>query len=372
MATAERTDFIDRLRVLLTVLVILHHTAITYDGSGGWFYRELRDPGTPSSLLLTLFCAVNQSFFMGMFFLLAGYITPASLARKGARAFVRDRLVRLGLPLLVFGFVLGPLTVALAGVPAGRGVADTWLGLLGQGSFVIGPLWFAWALLIFSLTFVGWQLVWPKPALDPARALPSSAVWLAAAIVVGAAALALRQVVPVGQDVLGLQLGYFASYTFFFVLGAVAWQHRWLERVDRRQAVQWGWVTLATLPLLFVAAALAGALEGRPVNFSGGLGMAAVVYAFWEPLVAWGIIAGLLAVFRARFNRPSAHWQAWGGQAYGAFIVHAPIVVALAVASASWQLPPLVKFAVVGSGVVVASFVVAALLLRLPGVRRII
>jgi surface polysaccharide O-acyltransferase-like enzyme len=372
MAATERTDFIDRLRVMLTVLVILHHAAITYGGSGGWFYREVRDPATASSLLLTMFCAVNQAFFMGMFFLLAGYFTPASLARKGSRAFVRDRVVRLGLPLLFFGFVLGPLTVALAGVPAGRGVADAWLGLLAGGAFVIGPLWFAWALLIFSLAFVGWRLVRPEPAPDPERALPSSMVWLPAAIAVGAAALALRQVVPVGQDMFGLQLGYFASYVFLFGLGAMAWRYRWLERVDRRQAVQWGWVTLATMPMLFVTAALTGALDGRPVNFNGGLGMPAVVYAFWEPLVAWGLIAGLLVVFRNRFNRPSAHWQAWSGQAYGAFIVHAPIMVALAVASANWPLPPLVKLAVIGSAGVVASFIVAAMLLKVPGARRVL
>jgi surface polysaccharide O-acyltransferase-like enzyme len=152
----------------------------------------------------------------------------------------------------------------------------------------------------------------------------------------------------------------------------MAWRHRWLERVDRWQAVQWGWVTLATTPMLFAAAAAAGAQDGRPVNFNGGLGMPAVVYAFWEPLVAWGIIAGLLVIFRERFNRPSAHWQAWSGQAYGAFIVHAPIMVALAVASADWPLPPLVKFAVIGSAGVVASFIVAAMLLKVPGARRVL
>ncbi|MCU0922351.1 MAG: hypothetical protein MUF08_10015, partial [Burkholderiaceae bacterium] len=63
--TAQRTFFIDRLRVLLTVLVILHHTAITYGGSGGWFYREVRDGGTPTSLLLTVFCAAFRSLDQG-------------------------------------------------------------------------------------------------------------------------------------------------------------------------------------------------------------------------------------------------------------------------------------------------------------------
>lgn len=148
--TTGRTFFIDRLRVVLTALVILHHTAITCGGSGGWFYREVRDGGTPTSLLLTVFCAINQSFFMGMFFLLAGYFTPASLARKGVRKFLQERLLRLGVPLLIFGFVLGPLAVAPAGVPAGRPWGPQWLGQLSQGSFVIGPLWFAWALLLFT------------------------------------------------------------------------------------------------------------------------------------------------------------------------------------------------------------------------------
>lgn len=115
---SQRTYFIDRLRVVLTALVVIHHTAITYGGSGGWFYREVSDAGTPSSLLLTVLCAVNQAFFMGMFFLFAGYFTPAALQRKGARQFVQERLVRLGIPLLVFGFLLGPLAVALAEAPA--------------------------------------------------------------------------------------------------------------------------------------------------------------------------------------------------------------------------------------------------------------
>jgi fucose 4-O-acetylase-like acetyltransferase len=116
----SRLGFIDRLRTVLTVLVIAHHTAITYGGSGGWFYREVADGGTPTSLVFTLFCSVNQAFFMGFFFLLAGYFSPPALAAKGLRRFVADRLLRLGLPLLAFGFLLGPLAVALAGIQQGR------------------------------------------------------------------------------------------------------------------------------------------------------------------------------------------------------------------------------------------------------------
>lgn len=361
---AGRTHFLDRLKVVLTVWVILHHTAITYGGNGGWFYRELPTSGSASSLVLTLFCAVNQAFFMGAFFLLAGYFTPPALAHKGAWHFVQDRLRRLGLPVLVFGLLLGPLTVALAGWRTGRPPS------LGQ--FVLGPLWFAWALVCFSLAYVAWRRLRPAPPDIPDRPLPGSAAWAVAAIGVGASALALRQVVPVGDSVWGLQLGYFASYIFLFALGCVAQRHRWLERVDRQQALRWRRISLLAIPVLPLVAALYGGLQGRAVNFNGGMGWPAVVYALWEPWVAWGLIAWLLVLFRERFNTASARWQRLAAQAYAAFILHSPVLVAVSVALSALALPALLKFVLVGACASVLSFAIAGGLLRVPGVRRLL
>src|SRR5580698_5073364 len=111
---AQRDFYIDRLRSVMTVLVILHHTAITYGAPGGWFWTELKPSGTPASLLLTLFVTTNQAYFMGFFFFLAGYFTPASLERKGYGRFLGDRLIRMRLPLLAFIIILAPLTVGIA------------------------------------------------------------------------------------------------------------------------------------------------------------------------------------------------------------------------------------------------------------------
>ena len=32
--------YIDRLKVILTVLVVLHHSFITYGATGGWYYVQ--------------------------------------------------------------------------------------------------------------------------------------------------------------------------------------------------------------------------------------------------------------------------------------------------------------------------------------------
>src|SRR5215475_13190314 len=115
-----RNGGIDALRAAVTLLVVFHHTAITYGAIGGWYYREI-DPSTKSlgGILLILFCTINQAWFMGLFFLLAGYYTPASYDRHGPAGFARERLLRLGIPLLIYFFLLHPLTVALAATTKG-------------------------------------------------------------------------------------------------------------------------------------------------------------------------------------------------------------------------------------------------------------
>jgi peptidoglycan/LPS O-acetylase OafA/YrhL len=98
---AQRDFYIDRLRVVLTGLVLFHHTAITCAAIGGWFWHEFQPSRTPSSILLILFRTTNQAWFMGCFFLFAGYYTPAALDRKDYGRFILDRLIRLSIPILI-------------------------------------------------------------------------------------------------------------------------------------------------------------------------------------------------------------------------------------------------------------------------------
>ncbi|HTC97159.1 MAG TPA: acyltransferase family protein, partial [Bradyrhizobium sp.] len=116
-----RNGGIDALRAAVTLLVVFHHTAITYGAIGGWYYREI-EPSTKSlgGIVLILFCTINQAWFMGLFFLLAGYFTPPAYDRHGTGGFIRERVIRLGIPLLVYFLLLHPLTDALAQIAKGR------------------------------------------------------------------------------------------------------------------------------------------------------------------------------------------------------------------------------------------------------------
>ncbi|HEY0088195.1 MAG TPA: acyltransferase family protein, partial [Candidatus Lokiarchaeia archaeon] len=90
-----RMLFVDNLRILLTILVLAHHTMITYGAAGGWYYR---DPYTDelTSIILTICVAFNQAFFMGLFFFISAFFVPGSYDRKGPTQFLKDRFIRLG------------------------------------------------------------------------------------------------------------------------------------------------------------------------------------------------------------------------------------------------------------------------------------
>ena len=108
----SRMLFIDNLRILLISMVLVVHLDDTYGAIGSWDYH---DPATNllTGVLLTIPNAIGMASGMGFFFLIAGYFTPGPYDRKGPRSFLRDRLVRLGIPLLLYDLLLHPVASRL-------------------------------------------------------------------------------------------------------------------------------------------------------------------------------------------------------------------------------------------------------------------
>lgn len=372
-----RNAGIDALRAALTILVVLHHTAITYGAIGGWFYREVQPDGTFGSRFLILFCAVNQAFFMGLFFLIAGYFTPTAVTRHGRWAYLKERLVRLGVPLLIFGFVLGPFTIALAATAKDRPFLSTLLQLWSNGRFESGPLWFAQALLLFGAGYLIWTALpigsrRAEVSAPASRVFPSNGVLALAVVATGCMAFALRLLWPVGTQVWGLQLGYFASYIVLFVAGCLASGTNALNQIPPSQRRLWGAVAGLAVPVLPLAIVLAFQIPALQGDANGGWNVPAVVYAFWEPLVAWGIILALLHHFQHRYEKLTPIWSSLSRRAYAVFVIHPPVLVAIALAWRAIPAPHLVKFVATGALTCLVCFWLAGLLLKIPYAKRVI
>src|SRR5438445_7553154 len=96
-----RNASIDRTRTFLTLVVLVHHSVIPYT------YFGHTDPkfwiGFDAVVLAT------DSFFMAMFFFLSGLFVWPGLVRKGPFSYLRDRLLRLGLPFVICAFTIIPI-----------------------------------------------------------------------------------------------------------------------------------------------------------------------------------------------------------------------------------------------------------------------
>lgn len=366
---AQRQAHYDHIRVFLTVMVVMVHAAITYGAIGGWYMQEITTDKLPEWLQLgyVTFNAGNQSYFMGMFFLLAGYFTLPSLERKGPRRFIMERLRRLGIPLLAWVLVLHQISASLAYMAGGGSFWGAMKWMYTHLELGNGPLWFAQALLIFTGLYLLWRLFRPAPAGE--APLPGHGRLLLAAVVTGLAAFAIRQWVPVGVSIAGMQFGFFSSYIGLFYTGCLASRHNWLERVDLKLAWPWMLVSVVNIPVLWVIFYMA---QGAVEVVVGGWHWQCLAYAMWEPFEAWGIILGLLWLTRRHLSGSTAFTRLLGRSCYAAYCIHAPILIGLTILAAGWQGDAHIKWLTIGSMTTALSFALGALLVRIPGVRAVL
>ncbi|MCK8493581.1 acyltransferase [Spirosoma sp. RP8] len=362
-----KINYLDYTRVLLTLLVILHHVCITYGAPGGWYFRQ---PTTQLAALfgLTLFVATNQSFFMGLFFLLSAYFVEPSYQRKGARAFVVDRLKRLGIPLVFYSLVLSPILNFLIYRYGHHQKATFGQFLTGYDDWIdSGVLWFVAALLLFNLLYV---LLRQRYSLHYVTKLPPMSGILLFALVISAVSFLVRLVFPVGWVIpgLGFQLCYFPQYIALFAVGIVARQNKWLDGLSRQEGKRFSWLALGCVgigfPLLFVVSTKLG-LSMK--NFSGGWNSQSLFLCLWEQLTGISISVALLSYSKRYWNEKLMLLDKLARSAYSTYIFHPLIVVGLSLLVAGLALDPLLKLGLVAPLAIIGSFLVGRLVLMIPG-----
>ena len=355
------------------MLVVLHHACITYGAPGGWYYSQ-KSSLTGALVSMTLFVAVNQAFFMGFFFFLSALFIPSSYSKKGAANFIKDRLLRLGIPLIFYSFVLSPVLSYLVYRFAQGHHITYWQYLGGFDSWVdFGVLWFVAALLLFTLAYALYRGFVKNQA--KTYALPSVKSILLVAAGVGVISFLVRIIFPVGWVLkpLGFQLGHFPQYIALFLFGLIASKSKWINNAEYRTGKTMAIIALCLIfigfPLFFVARQ---ALQFPTEWFSNGVHWQSAWYGVWEQLTGFAIITALLCIGKLRWNKPSPFLSKLSRCSFAVYIFHPLVLIALSVALSSWEMEPGLKFLIVGPLAVVGSFLLGGLIVKIPGVNRII
>lgn len=375
--TARRVYFLDNLRIGLIVLVVLHHVAMAYGAAGlGFYYVELHPDGFSRGLLI--FVLGNQAWFMGAFFLIAGYFTPGSFDRKGAARFLSGRLVRLGIPLALYAALLNPLsTLGWFYVPEYLGPLD-WDTFEYLDSVRMGPMWFVAMLLIFSIGYATWRIAALRLIAAVKPKTPGYPAIGGLVLALAATSVAIRLWIPVGKEWFGFpSLGYLPQYLCFFVLGVVANRRSWFQSLSIVTGLAGLTMAIAATVLLFPYAFSGKMLS---IELTESLGNAfgdswhwqGAAYALWDSALAVGLSLFLIVVGRDLFNRQGRFGRFLAQQSYAVYIAHIPIVVFLAVALREVEMEHLLKVGVAAAIAVPLCFVVAAALRKIPGASRVL
>jgi len=376
-STGSRLLFIDNMRVMLTIQVLLFHLLIIYAGTGSWLYTEGRQDFVTGALG-AWFIAVSQAYFMGLFLLISAYFVPGSYDRKGAGRFLKDRLIRLGIPMAIYSWVLSPLLVYLVKRVKDSVSLPWWNyfpGLKFEAVIGSGPLWFVETLLIFSLVYVGWRLATAsRPASFTAEAqFPSNGVIALFALLLGIAGFLVRLWRPMGWNFtpLNLQFPFFAQYIALFIVGLIAYRRNWFTRLPETTGRLWLVIGIVMV-FLFWPLVIGGGMDKGIEPFAGGWHWQAFAYALWESFTCLGLCIGLIYLFRRNVNRQGTLAKFLSSNAYTAYIIHGVVITVIALAVRDVMVYPLLKWALVALVAVSLCFGLSHLIRKLPYTDRVL
>jgi peptidoglycan/LPS O-acetylase OafA/YrhL len=359
---SERLHALDALRGGALLLgIVLHATLSFLPGSAQfWFVRD-----THPSLLLGLLSFTIHVFRMTTFFVMAGFFARMSFHRRGTWGFIRDRLQRIALPLVIgWPIIFTPISLIViwaSYLPNGGPVhgVRNWPPVLPN--FPLTHLWFLYVLLELYVAML--LLRGAIVRLDGSGTLRALLDRLFAGIMRNPLA-SLVLAIPIGIafsldqrwiNVMGVRtpdqslITNAQAWIGFGTAFGVGWLlHR---QVDLLRLLERRWLPhlVLALGLILISFVLSGVMLSAPgapklpVSFATLRLVSAILYApaIWISTFA---VVGLALRFMSGF---SPAWRYLADAAYWLYLIHMPIVMALQVALSQLDWPGLIKFAVI-------------------------
>ena len=376
--TKARNLSLDRARTFLTLVVLLHHAVIPYT------YFGHTDPASWAGFDVVVLA--TDSFFMAMFFFLSGLFTWPGIARKAPSVFLRDRLLRLGLPFAIAAFTVIPLAYYAIALRHDPGLSFTafWWKTITVGPWPSGPIWFVWVLLAFDLTAsllyrVSARLVDPGNRVS-LRGFDQPAVFWLLLVVVTTIAYVPALLYFGGSK--WFELGPFSVqasrillyFAYFFIgvsVGAANFDRGILSAGGQLPKQRWLWVIATLIPyclmwgMIYIKREILGNPDPQPHWYQA-------VYGTFFVLFSGSILLAILAFFLHQKSPGPNLLDRMQADAYGIFLVHYPIALWIQYALFDYSLPAIVKATIGFVLTVILSWGLTAALRKIPGASHVL
>jgi peptidoglycan/LPS O-acetylase OafA/YrhL len=333
-----RRHDIDWLRVFAVYLLFIFHVAMVFNPAP--FYHIRNDE---LSFGMLVFAGFISLWHMPLLFLLAGWSLLPSLQARGSGGFLKERVLKLFVPLVAGCALFGPaikylelrtgLDASYTGLRVSQELQESFKLVIPQGlpvaapfdesfleflpSFFTDPDRFTWAHLWFLAYLFTFSLLyqplfqWLRNRRD--RLTRARAIWVYLPIV----PLALTQV-TLRERWPGLQNLYddwanFAYYSTFLITGFLLSRYPTLEEAVQREWKRAFCIALAAMGVLL--ASVIGLVTSTKLLLAG------------TAVAGWCFVVGLLGLARTRFRQRSAPLAYLAESALPIYILHQPAIV---------------------------------------------
>ena len=358
-----RWHYLDTMRGMLMLLGVVLHAARPY-GSAAW---RVNDPRQIPAL--DLLVEIIHLFRMPAFFVVAGFFAMYLLHRRSTATFLRERMRRVLVPLVVMLISVNTVQVWFLARQAGTTTGD-FLGAILMPALLRGELVsHLWFLACLAIYFALAALIAPYLRVLAERGSHASggrAGDLALGLALAAAVVAPLAVAAVGklthpmlnQFVLGLvRISTLLDYLPWFAVGVLLCAYpRMLDRFARIDA----WV---------LGLGLCGG-----IGLSLGVGREAmgwrVLTIVSGSLLAWMAVRAVFALFRRYADRPSRTFRYLSDASYSVYLFHHIVVIMAATWLLEVAINPWMKFALVLVAASLVSLAIYHFMVRRHAVMR--
>ncbi|MFZ1022186.1 MAG: acyltransferase family protein [Halobacteriota archaeon] len=344
-----RLHYLDNIKILLIVIVIWVHAAQPYGPAAAWPITAPVPFSFADILIVGAFLTISTSFFMGLFFFISAYFLPGSFDRKGGKRFLKDRFIRLGIPLIIVMASIIPL-----------------IGYLTGTALWFSYLWFIVILIIMALAYSAWR----RCRLTVRKvACPGNGTLVVAALTLGAANFIVRCRYPLDNWKLyhTVEPAHAPLYILLIIAGILAYRNNWLAALPASLARLWGIVVVICLfGLGILSAAFGNALQ------QGGFTLASLLFSFWEAFIGIGICVCALIIFKKRWNTAGRVVTVLAQNVYAVYLLQFPIVLGVQWIFIQSALPLLLQFVLVGAIATALCFTISNYIVRRSAARATI
>jgi len=364
---SDRLYFIDNIKIALIMLVVAHHAGQAYGPGGWWYFMD-----DESVDWLGRFFFVNAAFFMSMFFFLSAYFLPSSISGKGPKRFLKERFVRIGIPLLLGFLVMIPILMYLyyinfrdyGPISFISYYVTIFFGLGNEPSNWSGPswpdmqfghLWFLEHLLVFAVWTFFTSMKSTKEIDGNINVYQIISLWLVVSLVT----FITRIWFPIDHwtGFLGFiqtEFAHVPQYVSFFCLGIMAYHRKWFLTMSARAGYIWLIAGIVIVTILYFGGNTVG-----PFLLKGGPYIGSLTRSLIETLLCISLIIGLLILFREKVNGTTRWSRMLSNNVFVVYFIHVPVVVFLQYTLNDLPIPVMAKFLITAFLGIILSFLLS-------------